>query len=294
MTTRGSTPSDDSGASPPDALVRFEGVSKAFSGHLVLDDIDLAFREGQTTVVLGPSGAGKSVLLKHIAGLLRPDEGRVWFRDQRVDRLPERRLTSIRRQIGFLFQLAALFDSMTVRENVEFPLVEHTSLGADERLEKVREALRRVDREGVEDKHPGQLSGGQRQRVGLARALVLEPCLILYDEPTTGLDPVRADGINSLILRLQRELGVTGIVVTHDLVSAERVADRLVLLHGGRIVADGRWEELQQHPSPVVSSFLAGREEELDKLDGAEEGSPEIAKEPAMSASGDGRTEGSD
>jgi phospholipid/cholesterol/gamma-HCH transport system ATP-binding protein len=264
-----------------DAIVRFRGVTKAFGSHVILDGIDLNIRAGQTTVVLGPSGAGKSVLLKHIAGLLRPDRGEVWFRDHRVDRLSERKLTPIRREIGFLFQMAALFDSMTVAENIEFPLVEHSTLSPMRRQVRVRQALQRVDLEGIEGKFPGQLSGGQRKRVGLARAIILNPSLVLYDEPTTGLDPVRADGINSLIIRLQKELGVTSIVVTHDLVSAERVADRVVVLHSGHILEDGTWDQLQRSSSQTVRSFLAGRDEALDALDDAPTAATSTATEGA-------------
>lgn len=250
-------PATSRDASPP--IVRFVGVRKSFGALRVLQDIDLTFNTGETTVVLGPSGVGKSVLLKHIAGLLRPDRGEVWFRDTRIDGMNERRLSGIRREIGFLFQQAALFDSMSVEENVAFPLTEHTSLGRAERRERVSEALRTVGIEGMLAKLPAQLSGGQRKRVGLARAIILKPALILYDEPTTGLDPVRADGINELILKMRSELGVSGIVVTHDITSARKVADRLVMLRDGRVVADGTFDELESSPDPYVQHFLRGR-----------------------------------
>ena len=249
---------------PNGAIVRFEGVRKSFGKVRVLDGIDLAFEQGRTTVVLGPSGAGKSVLLKHIVGLLRPDAGAVYFRDLRVDKLSERELGQVRREVGFLFQLSALFDSMTVLENVEFPLIEHTDLGPRERRERVEEALDRVDLHGVLDRLPVELSGGQRKRVGLARAIILSPTLILYDEPTTGLDPIRASGINELIVRLRETLGITSIVVTHDMMTTERVADRVVLLHDGHIVADGSMDELRMSRDPIVQGFLSGREEEFE------------------------------
>lgn len=253
-------------AEPPanGAIVRFEQVRKSFGKVCVLDGIDLAFERGRTTVVLGPSGAGKSVLLKHIVGLLRPDAGAVYFRDMRVDKMPERALGKVRREVGFLFQLSALFDSMTVLENVEFPLTEHTDLGPRERRKRVEEALERVDLHGVLDRLPVELSGGQKKRVGLARAIILNPALILYDEPTTGLDPIRASGINDLIVRLRETLGITSIVVTHDMMTTERVADRVVLLHDGHIIADGTMDELHENRDPIVQGFLSGREEEFE------------------------------
>ncbi len=262
MTTAASQIRPSSSASSPERgkdIIRFSGVRKAFGPQVVLDGLDLAFTEGKTTVVLGPSGSGKSVMLKHIVGLLRPDLGRVDFDGTRIDTLDEEALIPFRLQIGFLFQMAALFDSMTVEENISFPLVEHTRLTAAQRRDRVRDALKVVDLEGVERKLPSQLSGGQRKRVGLARAIVTEPRVVLYDEPTTGLDPIRSDGINELILKLRRTLGVTGIVVTHDLTSARKVADRVVMLLNGRIAADGTFAQLESSPDPRVQHFLAGQ-----------------------------------
>jgi phospholipid/cholesterol/gamma-HCH transport system ATP-binding protein len=262
VTTAASQIRPSSSASSPERgkdIIRFSGVRKAFGPQVVLDGLDLAFTEGKTTVVLGPSGSGKSVMLKHIVGLLRPDLGRVDFDGTRIDTLDEEALIPFRLQIGFLFQMAALFDSMTVEENISFPLVEHTRLTAAQRRDRVRDALKVVDLEGVERKLPSQLSGGQRKRVGLARAIVTEPRVVLYDEPTTGLDPIRSDGINELILKLRRTLGVTGIVVTHDLTSARKVADRVVMLLNGRIAADGTFAQLESSPDPRVQHFLAGQ-----------------------------------
>lgn len=239
-------------------IVRLVNVHKSFGALRVLDGVDLTLHPGQNTVILGPSGAGKSVLLKHIVGLLRPDAGEVHFRNVRVDNVPERRLTDVRRNIGFLFQMAALFDSMTVEENVAFPLVEHTSLSKQERRDRVAEALRTVEMDGSQLKLPAQLSGGQKKRVGLARAVILHPALVLYDEPTTGLDPIRADGINNLILKMRDALGLTGIVVTHDLASARKVGDRIVVLYEGRIVADGTYEQVEASAHPYVRRFLSG------------------------------------
>ncbi len=256
-----SVPVPDAGG---EAVIRFEGVRKSFGDNLVLDGVTFEIRRGLTTVVLGPSGSGKSVILKHMVGLLRPDEGSVWFDGERIDRLRERDLGRVRLQMGLLFQMGALFDSMTVEENVGFPLREHGRMSAEERSEKVRRALEMVSLRNVGSRLPSELSGGQRKRVALARAIVLEPRVVLYDEPTTGLDPIRADGINDLILKLKRALGVTGVVVTHDLVSARKVADRVIMLLDGKIVADGSFEQLVANPDPRVRRFLEGVSDEVE------------------------------
>ncbi|HMN95430.1 MAG TPA: ABC transporter ATP-binding protein [Phycisphaerales bacterium] len=248
---------------------------KSFGPLTVLRGLDLAVPREKVTVVLGASGCGKSVMLKLIVGLIAPDRGAVYFDGSRVDGLSDARLVPIRRQIGFLFQQSALFDSMTVVENVAFPLIEHTGLSAAARAQRVREVLEMVGLADAESKMPAELSGGQRKRIALARAIVLQPRLILYDEPTTGLDPIRSDVINELILRLQRTLHVTGIVVTHDLASAFKIADRMVMLHEGKVRLEGTPEELQASRDPVVRAFLRG-ESGLDDLEeiaaGAEPG----------------------
>ncbi|MEM1166002.1 MAG: ATP-binding cassette domain-containing protein [Planctomycetota bacterium] len=246
---------------PDDPLIaRLVGVHKRFAGGPpVLAGVDLDFRRGETTVVLGPSGAGKSVTLKHIVGLVKPDAGEVYFDGTRIDTLSERRLNRVRTRLGFLFQLGALFDSMTVAENLAFPLREHTDARAGERSARVEEALALVDMAGAGPKMPAELSGGQQKRIALARAIILRPTLILYDEPTTGLDPARADGINDLIIKLQRELEVSSIVVTHDLASATRVGDRVVVLLDGLVAADGSMDEIRASTNPAVRGFLAGR-----------------------------------
>ncbi|MCC6951393.1 MAG: ATP-binding cassette domain-containing protein [Phycisphaerales bacterium] len=245
---------------PPAAspIIRLEALEKRFGSQVVLDGVSLSFDEAKTTVIMGPSGCGKSVMLKHIVGLLRPDAGAVYYGGLRVDRLSERRWGPIRQDIGLLFQMSALFDSMTVAENIEFPLREHTSLSSAQRERRIAEALEVVDMLGFEQRLPAQLSGGQRKRVALARAIVLRPRVVLYDEPTTGLDPIRAAGIDGLILKLRRTMGVTNIVVTHDLTSAERIADTAVMLLQGRVAAQGPFASLRTCPDPRVQHFLKG------------------------------------
>jgi phospholipid/cholesterol/gamma-HCH transport system ATP-binding protein len=241
-----------------DPIIRLVGIQKSFGQQHVLRGIDLEVHTGRTLVIMGPSGCGKSVLLKHIVGLLRPDAGEIYFGDQRIDKLSERALKPVRKQMGLLFQMGALFDSMSVLDNVAFPLIEHTRDGPAKRKERVRAALATVDMAGYEDRLPAQLSGGQRKRVALARAIVLQPRVVLYDEPTTGLDPVRSDGINSLIIKLRDTLGITSIVVTHDLASARRVADRLVMILGGHIAADGTYRDLARSSDPRIQQFIVG------------------------------------
>ncbi|MCI0366212.1 MAG: ABC transporter ATP-binding protein [Phycisphaerales bacterium] len=248
---------------PP--IIRLVELRKSFGRHPVLRGISLDIPTGQTTVIMGPSGCGKSVLLKHIVALLKPDFGEVWFEDQRIDYLSESRLGPIRRQFGFLFQQSALFDSMTVAENIAFPLIEHTEMTESQREKRVRQVLGMVGLVDTMRKMPVDLSGGQRKRVALARAIVLEPKVILYDEPTTGLDPIRSDIINELILKLQRELRITSVVVTHDLASAFKVADTTVMLHEGKVAFRGTPDELRQSSDPNVQQFLRGEatDEEL-------------------------------
>jgi phospholipid/cholesterol/gamma-HCH transport system ATP-binding protein len=257
-----SSPMSSNGQSKP--IIRLVKVRKSFGRVPVLRGITLNFQEGKTTVVLGPSGCGKSVMLKHLVGLLKPDSGEVWYRDQRVDVLNEAHLGAIRRQFGFLFQQGALFDSMTVRDNIAFPLLEHTELDVEQRNERVKRVLQMVGLIESIDKMPADLSGGQRKRVALARAIVLEPKVILYDEPTTGLDPIRSDVINELILKLNNELKLTSIVVTHDMVSAFKVADWTVMLHEGKVAFEGTPEDLKASADPIVQRFLRGEASEAE------------------------------
>jgi phospholipid/cholesterol/gamma-HCH transport system ATP-binding protein len=245
-------------------LIELRNVSKRFGKLIVLDRFSLSIDAGKSVVVIGPSGTGKSVLLKHIVGLLKPDSGEVWFDGQRIDKLAEAKIMELRRRFGFLFQMGALFDSQTVFENIGFPLVEHTRKSREEIADQVAEKLRMVGLPEVGKKLPGELSGGQKKRVALARALALNPQVILYDEPTTGLDPVRADVINELILRLNRRLKVTSVTVTHDMASAYKIADRIVMLQDGHIVFDGTPEEIQRSEIPVVRRFVRGEADEQE------------------------------
>jgi phospholipid/cholesterol/gamma-HCH transport system ATP-binding protein len=242
-------------------LISLRGVSKSFGDLVVLDDISLDFEPRCTTVVIGPSGVGKSVMLKIIVGLLPPDRGEVWFENQRLDDKSEAQLAETRTAFGFLFQLGALFDSMTVQENVCFPLKEHASMSYAEQCERASEVLHLVDMDGFEQQYPANLSGGQRKRVALARAIALHPRVIFYDEPTTGLDPVRSDEISDMILRLQEELSITSIVVTHDMTSAYKIADRIIMLYDGRAIADGTPDEIRRMDHPRVRHFVEGRAE---------------------------------
>jgi len=241
-----------------DPIVEFRKVSKSFGRLVVLRDIDLQLERGQTTVIIGESGTGKSVLLKHMMGLLRPDSGEVWVAGKRVDQLKERAWVDVRKRFGFLFQMGALFDSMSAGENIAFPLREHTRLSEKEIQEKVAQKLGLVGLDGSQNKRPAELSGGQRKRVALARAIAMEPEIILYDEPTTGLDPLRADTINDLIIKLKRELNITSVVVTHDMTSAYKVADRILMLQKGRFIADATPDDIRHTEDPRVRRFVTG------------------------------------
>ncbi len=251
-----------------DTIVRLVDVHKRFDDEDVLNGISVDLRVGETTVIIGESGAGKSVILKHIVRLLRPDRGEVYYRDQRIDDLPEWELAALRPRFGFLFQLGALFDSMTVGDNIAFPLREHTRRSRREIDKNVQQKLAMVGLDGLQFKWPAELSGGQRKRVALARAIALDPEIILYDEPTTGLDPPRADEINELIIKLQKELGVTSVVVTHDMASAGKVSDRILMLYEGEFIFDGTPEEITRCNDPRVRCFVEGRcpEEDLQSL----------------------------
>jgi phospholipid/cholesterol/gamma-HCH transport system ATP-binding protein len=268
-------------SSPAPPLLALEHVAMSFGLQRVLDDINLALPRGQTAVVIGESGCGKTVLLKLVIGLLRPTAGRVLFDGRSVAELSERELTRQRLRFGFLFQGAALFDSMTVFENVAFPLHQQATLPAAEVRERVRQRLQEVGLPaGVLDKKPAELSGGMKKRVGLARALVLEPEVMLYDEPTTGLDPIMSDVINELIVQTRQRHPVTSVVVTHDLKTVRKVAERVVMFYPlarlrpgeGQILFDGAPADLETCPDVRVRQFVEGEAgERLNELTRASE-----------------------
>jgi phospholipid/cholesterol/gamma-HCH transport system ATP-binding protein len=253
---------------PNVAIIELRHIFKRFGWQEVLRDVSLEVEKGQSLVIIGASGSGKSVMIKHIVGLLKPDEGEVWFGGERIDELSERELMHVRKRCGFLFQMGALFDSENVENNVAFPLVEHTRKSPAEIKEIVRQKLTMVGLPDASPKMPGELSGGQRKRVALARAIALDPEVILYDEPTTGLDPIRSDVINELIIKLQRELKVTSIVVTHDMHSAFKIADRIVMLYEGKLILDGTPDDVRASTNDIVKRFVTGEasEKELHAL----------------------------
>ncbi len=241
--------------------IAVQGVHKRFGPKVVLDECDLLINKGETLVVIGRSGQGKSVLLKNIVRLLEPDQGEIWIEGLPVMRLKRRPLMELRKNFGMLFQGAALFDSMTIAENVGLILSEHTDWPRERIRARACECLEQVGLVGTEDKLPSALSGGMKKRAGLARAIVMEPQYILYDEPTTGLDPITGDAINDLIIKLQQELNVTSIVVTHDMPSAYKVADRMAMLNDGRIIYHGTVDEVREADHAAVRQFIEGRAE---------------------------------
>ena len=241
-------------------MIEFQDLQKAFDGKPVLQGLSLTVRDAETVVIIGYSGTGKSVALKHIVGLLHPDAGDVIVDGQAVSTLDRDGLTELRRGIGYVFQFAALFDSLTVADNVALGL-KRRGLDDEEIEERVLEALALVDLSGSGDRMPAELSGGMRKRVGIARAIALRPRYILYDEPTTGLDPVTSAVIDRLMVRTREHLGVTGVVVTHDMRSAYTIGDRIAMLFEGRIRQVGSVEEIQRTEDPVVRQFIEGRAE---------------------------------
>jgi phospholipid/cholesterol/gamma-HCH transport system ATP-binding protein len=236
--------------------ILIKALHKSFGDQTVLNGIDLAVEQGETLAILGRSGTGKSVLLKLIIGLQGPDSGSIRIHGQEITGLSLDELNEVRKKVGFLFQYAALYDSLTVEENVAFPLKRHASLSAVEQKERVRELLSSVGMERDLEKMPSKISGGMQKRVGLARALALEPDILLFDEPTAGLDPITAREIGELILRLQEQRNRACIMVTHDIPNAKTVSDRLALMQGGNILIEGTFEDLRQSPSEFVSEFL--------------------------------------
>ncbi len=248
-----------SGNSSPMIAVRL--LAKKIGQQEILRGVDLEVATGETLAIIGRSGGGKSVLLKHLVGLMAPDAGEIWIDGQNIIGMNERQLGTIRKKVGILFQGGALFDSMTVEENIAFPLREAGERDPEVLHAKVKEMLEVMEMEGEEEKMPESLSGGMKKRVGLARSIVRRPSCVLYDEPTSGLDPVVADSINRLIRRLQHRFGMTSVVVTHDMKSAFDVADRIAYLHEGRIYFHGIASELQESTDPLIQDFLLGRSE---------------------------------
>jgi len=237
-------------------MIKIKNVYKSFSNKPVLRGINLHIRKGESVVIVGKSGCGKTVLLKSIIGLIKPDSGEIWIQGENIVGISRKRLYQIRKKMGMLFQGSALFDSLTVEENVALPLREHTRLPWKVIREKVREKLALVGLSGTEQKKPSELSGGMRKRVGLARALIMEPEILLYDEPTTGLDPVTAGMINDLIVELNQKFSVTSVAVTHDMTSTFAIGERVAMLHEGKVVFDGSMKEFRESSLPMIKEFL--------------------------------------
>jgi len=239
-------------------MIEVRHLEKSFGTQQVLKDVSFSIQKGESVVIIGRSGGGKSVLLKHLIALLQPDAGEVLIEGENIVAMDERQLLRVRRKFGMLFKGAALFDSLTVAENVAFAFRRDRSLPEDEIARKVAHVLELVDLPGIESKNPSELSGGMRKRVGLARAIVYQPEIVLYDEPTTGLDPLASDSIDKLILRVRDRLDVTSVVVTHDMRSARRLGQRILMLHDKRIYAAGTPDEIFQSKDPVVRQFVEG------------------------------------
>ncbi len=245
---------------PDDVVVELRDVHKSFGPKHILRGVDLAVPRGTSAVVLGGSGTGKSVLTKHVVGLLKPDRGEVWVLGERVDLMTDDQLDRKRTHVGYLFQGGALFDSMTVYENMRFFLDRLTTLSLDEKDDLIQESLDDVNLPDKGPQYPAELSGGQKKRIGLARTLVLRPDIILYDEPTTGLDPVSVRVVSELIAKLRDERGISSIAITHDLLAAEIITDAAHFLHEGRIVASGALDEVRRADHPAVQEFFKGTE----------------------------------
>ena len=241
--------------------IRIIDLHKSFGGNKVLQGVSLEVERGETLVIIGQSGSGKSILIKHMIGLIMPDKGKIYVDDVEITRLSEEDRYKVRRKFAMLFQGAALFDSLTVMQNVSFGLDRYTDHSLEKKTELARKALYRVGLRGVEDLMPHELSGGMRKRVGLARAIAYEPEIILYDEPSTGIDPIRADAINDLIIQMKNDLKVTSIVITHDMISTYKVADRVAMLYQGKIIATGPPDEIRESNNPVIQQFISGAAE---------------------------------
>lgn len=252
------TPAEDAAQRSERFQIRVRGVRKSFSEQQVLRGVDLDVERGRVNVIIGGSGAGKSVLMKHLIGLLEPDVGHIWVDGEDLTKLDEFELNRARMKFGMLFQYAALFDSMTVEENVMFPLIEHRrrDMSRKQMRELVRDKLQALGLYNVEHKYPAELSGGMRKRVGLARAIVMEPEVLFYDEPTTGLDPIATKNVDDMIVEISEELNVTSVVISHDMASTFRIGHRVSMLYKGQIIASGTPEEIRRHAHSAVREFL--------------------------------------
>lgn len=246
-------------------MIELIGVNKAFGPKRVLKDFNLRVEVGDTLSLVGFSGAGKSVMLKHIVGLLAPDSGTVRVDGQDVPSLKREELYELRRKVGYVFQFAALFDSMTIAENLAMGLIKQGGYSKDEIEERIADSLQRVELEGFENRLPSELSGGQRKRAGLARAIAFRPKYLLYDEPTSGLDPVTTTVIDRLILKMRDELGVTSLVITHDMGSAYRISDRVAMLYDGKVLEEGTPAEIAASENPIVRGFVEGKPELVEQ-----------------------------
>jgi len=248
------------------SVIAVENLIKKFDSTTVLENVSFTAVKGKTTVIIGPSGCGKTVLMKHMIALERPTSGHIYYKGRAIDELARKDLVEVRKDFGFLFQGGALFDSMNVYNNIVFPIRQHSEKITDWNSvnELVKHKLAMVGMDGFQEYFPASLSGGQQKRVALARAIAMDPEVIFYDEPTTGLDPIRSDIINELILKLQREMDVTSIVVTHDMKSAYKIGDRIIMLYDGRVIADGDADYIKNHPHPKVQQFINGRIGEAD------------------------------
>lgn len=251
----------------PDPIIRIEGLSKSFGKLVVFEDVDMDIARGKTTTILGPSGTGKSVLIKHIVGLLAPDKGHVWVDDVDMATAPERVKLKVRAKFGMLFQHGALFDNLTAGENVEFPMKYHTKWSAKKRREHAMEKLTLVELESFYDTPTASLSGGQRKRVGLARAIAMEPDIVLFDEPNSGLDPLTSATIDDLIRRMQRQLGITFVIISHDIVQAMHISDYIGMLYGGKLLEYATVDDFLHTRHKKVREFLH-RNVDLPDIDG--------------------------
>jgi len=240
-------------------MIKIIDLKKSFGAKKVLDGVNIEIEKGKITVIIGRSGEGKSVLIKHIIGLLRPDSGKIIFEDMELTAMKERDFNEVLKRFGMLFQGAALFDSLSVAGNVGFPLKEHTDMNDDDILKVVKEKLRRVGLVDVEDMSTAELSGGMKKRVGLARAIVMDPEIVLFDEPTTGQDPIMSDSVADLIIETQRALQTTYVVISHDIALTLKVADKVAMLHEGRIIEEGTPDEMRRNQNPILRQFLEGR-----------------------------------